>query len=263
MTLVLQGLAAARPRNGDNARWGAAILVAAIIHAAGAIGLWRWREPVAPLIAIPPATFIDLAPLPAPPVPPQALQSPEPPLEIPPDAAPPELVQPPEAIEPPEPIEPPAPVALPKPPPPKPKPHPVARVPVTPPAMPQAAQQEAAAPAATPTAATPVPVAPATSSALPSFSALVAAQLERNKRYPTMAQRRGEEGSALLRFSIDRSGNVVRAQIERSSGHTLLDDEVMALLRRAAPLPAPPSEIAGDTVTLIVPVSFSLRGRGD
>jgi periplasmic protein TonB len=253
VTLVLPAVASARARNKDGTRWGVALLVALLIHATGAIGLWRWREPVAPISATPPATFIDLEPLPTPPAPEQQ------PAAAPPEAEPP-LDQ---VVEPPKPIEPPSPVALPKPPPPKPHPHPVVRPPMASPATHEPVRQSIAPQAAPPVAMpTPVPAAPATSSAQHSFSALIAAQLERYKRYPALAQRRGEEGTVLLRFAIDRSGNVVAAQIERSSGHTMLDDEVMALVRRAAPLPAPPADLAGNTVTLVVPVSFSMHAGG-
>jgi protein TonB len=95
--------------------------------------------------------------------------------------------------------------------------------------------------------------------AVPRFSDLIAAQLERYKRYPAMAQRRGEQGVALLRFTLDRAGEVSNARIEGSSGHADLDAEVLALLHRAAPLPQIPTDIAANTLDIVVPVSFALR----
>ena len=45
----------------------------------------------------------------------------------------------------------------------------------------------------------------------------------------------------------------------RSSGATSLDEEALALLRRAQPFPAPPRELAGDHVDLTVPIRFNLK----
>ncbi|HBS54681.1 MAG TPA: hypothetical protein DEA38_03005 [Stenotrophomonas sp.] len=45
------------------------------------------------------------------------------------------------------------------------------------------------------------------------------------------------------------------------SGRTLLDDEALATLARAAPLPPPPASLPGDPLEVVVPVSFFLDGR--
>ena len=42
-----------------------------------------------------------------------------------------------------------------------------------------------------------------------SYRVMISAWLEGHKRYPELARQRGEEGSAPLRFRIDRSGRVV------------------------------------------------------
>src|ERR1700676_1871180 len=61
--------------------------------------------------------------------------------------------------------------------------------------------------------------------------------LQKFKRYPSGAQSRGEEGTVLLSFSVDRNGHVLAHQIVRSSGFPELDAEVTALIERAQPLP--------------------------
>lgn len=70
---------------------------------------------------------------------------------------------------------------------------------------------------------------------------------------------RGEQGVVLVVFALDRQGGVSDAHIERSSGHSLLDEEVLALLQRAAPLPPIPPEIAGARLEITVPIAFTLR----
>jgi periplasmic protein TonB len=91
------------------------------------------------------------------------------------------------------------------------------------------------------------------------FQRQLMAQLDRAKRYPPAAQQRRAQGVAYLRFTMDRSGKVLATVLERSSGHEDLDAEVLALIKRADPLPAFPPEMAQDRLELVVPVQFSLR----
>lgn len=86
-------------------------------------------------------------------------------------------------------------------------------------------------------------------------------RLERFKRYPAFARFDRQQGIAYVRFVMNRDGRVLSARIERSSGYALLDEETLALVRRAEPLPKPPPEVAGDTLELVVPVEFSLNRR--
>ncbi len=89
----------------------------------------------------------------------------------------------------------------------------------------------------------------------------ILATMERNKRYPGPAQRRRQEDIVYVRFTIDRDGNVLEARIERSHGYSLLDQEVLAMLQRSSPLPAPPTQVSGERVEIVVPVEFFIRGR--
>ena len=84
-------------------------------------------------------------------------------------------------------------------------------------------------------------------------------QLQRFKRYPALAQSRKEEGVVLLSFSLDRSGHVLAHSIARSSGHADLDNEVLAMIMRAEPLPPFPESMSQTQIDLTVPIRFSLR----
>jgi protein TonB len=95
--------------------------------------------------------------------------------------------------------------------------------------------------------------------AVPNWKSQLVARLERAKRYPSEAQSRGEQGVAQLAFSVDRSGGVHHARIVRSSGSGLLDEATLALVERAAPLPAPPSEISGAQIAISVPIRYNMR----
>ena len=84
-------------------------------------------------------------------------------------------------------------------------------------------------------------------------------QLQRYKRYPAAAQSRNEQGVVLLNFSIDRTGRVLAHSIARSSGYADLDNEVMAMITRAEPLPPFPASMPQPRLDLTVPIRFSLR----
>jgi periplasmic protein TonB len=80
----------------------------------------------------------------------------------------------------------------------------------------------------------------------------VIAHLNRNKRSPG-----GSRGVATVAFSIDRGGRVISARLVRSSGSAALDAEAVALVRRASPVPPPPSNVKGGSILLSAPVRVS------
>jgi periplasmic protein TonB len=116
---------------------------------------------------------------------------------------------------------------------------------------------------APPTAATQPSAAQNTASSAAStrasWQAQLVAWLEKYKRYPRVAQEQRQQGVVYLRFAIDRQGKVLSSQVSKSSGFELLDAEVLALMERAQPVPAPPPEVGGNRIELQVPVAFSLR----
>jgi periplasmic protein TonB len=93
----------------------------------------------------------------------------------------------------------------------------------------------------------------------PSWQATLVRQLQRFKRYPPEAQSRHEQGVVLLGFTLDRNGHVLAHNIARSSGYANLDDEVMAMIIRAQPLPPFPASMTQPRIDLTVPIRFSLR----
>ncbi len=85
------------------------------------------------------------------------------------------------------------------------------------------------------------------------------AALNRAKRYPRDAARNREEGTARIRFFVDRRGWVHGVRPVRSSGSNALDAEAVALPPRAAPLPRPPRELGGHRIELTVPIEFFVQ----
>ncbi|HLN07705.1 MAG TPA: energy transducer TonB [Xanthobacteraceae bacterium] len=88
-----------------------------------------------------------------------------------------------------------------------------------------------------------------------SWQRQLVAHLERHKRYPPRAH--GEQGVASVAFIVDREGRVSGIRIVRSSGSAALDDETLAMIRRAQPLPVPPDGILDAELSFIVPVRYA------
>lgn len=107
----------------------------------------------------------------------------------------------------------------------------------------------------------PAPPAPQVSKGKPTWEGLVLGALNKAKRYPSAASFRRQQGVPYIRFVLDRQGKVLSVRLERSSGFRSLDDEALALPKRASPLPKPPKDVRGDTIELVVPVEFFLRTR--
>ena len=100
---------------------------------------------------------------------------------------------------------------------------------------------------------------PNNSKAVATWTTQVVALIERNKRYPEAAQSRRQEGIAYVLFTLDREGRVIDSRVQRSSGVAALDEEALALLRRAQPFPKPPKEFQGDSVPVSLPLRFNLK----
>jgi protein TonB len=131
-----------------------------------------------------------------------------------------------------------------------------ARTPAPTTSAPQAIPEQSAAVPAAPMQGR---LTPTPSNAVPTWKTHILALLERNKRYPEAAQSRHQQGVAQVFFSIDRQGRVLNSRVVRSSGASALDDEALAILRRAEPFPPPPPELPGARVDLTVPIRFNLR----
>jgi len=83
----------------------------------------------------------------------------------------------------------------------------------------------------------------------------LAAHLDRYQRYPE--NRSGRSPEIVISFVLDRTGRVMAASIAKSSGDSAFDKAALTTIRRADPVPAPPpSLVAGDTLTVSMPVHF-------
>lgn len=253
-------------RRDETLRWGLSFL--AVLAVSGGVIWWVMHLPPSPVpVPEPPpaAIAIDMAPEP--------VSTPTPPTDAPvgpkqtlsvPDTTP---IEPPKITAPPSPAPNP-PVPLPKMEKPpkiikKHKPVPLLKKPIPdkmPPAEATTAPPSSEAPPA-PTQAAPAPGASSSKASHDpvTWQGALLAQLEKFKRYPSDAMADHQEGVPTVTFSMDRKGHVLSVTLANSSGHPLLDQEAVALPRRAQPLPIPPDSVEGDPITLTVPVEFYIH----
>ena len=271
------------------ARWGGALVTILALHAgAGLSGfiVWNHTEPPTPP---PAAIMLELMPAPAAPPAPQVTAPPEPtppppepevdlaqllppipdlPL-TPPDIPAPEVVlpkpEPEKKVEEPKPEKPKEKpkekVEKPKS---KPKPDPEPEVVQEPT---QQTTQQQAAKAAAPVQPSTAPAAPSAaevarvSAAKVTWRGILEAHLQKFQKYPRAAQRRNVEGTAWIRFRMDRQGKVLSSTIERTSEHEVLDEAALDMIERAQPLPPLPDDVPGESIELIIPAVFNIENR--
>ncbi len=278
-------------------RWGCATLCVATLHVGTVYAVVNWPRPPAPAGEPPAAVMVELAPMPVAPETPEMDVAVGPQQEMSEESTPTEAqdeaeetpkdpVEPVKTEPPPEPVQDPIePIVDPEPDLPELPKMEVAEAVLPPPAVtpvepekseavkakekpkeaekkkseskPESVAQAASAPKPIESARAKVNAAPssgtASAASISSWRGSVIAHLDRHKRSPGG----GARGTSSVAFTINRSGSVISARLIRSSGNKNLDQEAVALARRASPVPKPPANIKGGSIVLSVPIRFS------
>ncbi len=79
------------------------------------------------------------------------------------------------------------------------------------------------------------------------------------KTYPRDARSAGAEGEVRVLFTMDRYGTVIAQEIETSSGHRVLDDAALSLLGELGKMPTPPTHLAGESFSMVIPLNYAIR----
>ena len=238
----------------DARRWLTCSAIVLCAYAAAGAGLMTWRQSQ-PIEAAEPAgaIVIDFAPLPAAPQAPQNNVAPGPEQVMSQVTPKPEEQKPEEdkleklpempnseaALKAPEPTPPPE--------------EAQEAAPTT--SAPQALTERSAVQAAAPTEGRPDA---RQTEALATWKTQLIAAIERNKRYPDAARAQRAQGIAQIAFALDRQGRVVETRLVRGSGATALDEEALAIPRRAQPFPVPP-QMAGERIVINMPIRFTVK----
>lgn len=86
------------------------------------------------------------------------------------------------------------------------------------------------------------------------YLAMLREKIEKNRRYPASARRRGTQGTATVSIVISATGSVSSASLKTRSGSFALDREATRMIQRAAPFPPPPTA----PFTVVLPIVFEL-----
>lgn len=92
------------------------------------------------------------------------------------------------------------------------------------------------------------------------YGQLLHDMISKNKTYPQIAIRRNLQGTVLVsaRFSKGRLVEIVL--LEPSSGHKVLDDAALAMLKKAVEALPVRGDLSRKSFTVVVPVDFKLEG---
>jgi protein TonB len=84
-------------------------------------------------------------------------------------------------------------------------------------------------------------------------------RIEQLKRYPLQARTRHWEGKVILEAVIRDDGTIVKLRIDESSGHAILDQDALNVVKKASPL-ALKHPLGQPQITILVPISYNLDG---
>lgn len=91
------------------------------------------------------------------------------------------------------------------------------------------------------------------------FGNEVLAAVAGKRHYPRAARESGQEGVVRLNIVIDRAGRLVAAQVDRSSGHEVLDAAAVAAARAVSRFPRAPAALPGVQFSFTIPMRFAMR----
>jgi len=70
---------------------------------------------------------------------------------------------------------------------------------------------------------------------------------------------RGWQGTATVALKFGAGHRFLGATVQRSSGHEVLDEQALEMVKDAHPLPQPPESLRKRDFTVLVPVVFRLK----
>lgn len=96
--------------------------------------------------------------------------------------------------------------------------------------------------------------------ALKNWQSVVLSKLQAAKKYPPYALRTHMEDTILVRFLVNSAGEVSEAEVLKSAGYSLLDNETLSLISRVSPLPIPPeTALVNGHAEIVVPIIFTIN----
>jgi len=84
-------------------------------------------------------------------------------------------------------------------------------------------------------------------------------KIESHRRYPRSARKHKLEGNSMVEFIVMSNGGAYSDNLLHSSGYAVLDDEALAMVKRASPFPPIPAEFKLSEFRMEVTIIFDLQ----
>jgi protein TonB len=91
---------------------------------------------------------------------------------------------------------------------------------------------------------------------IPCYLEVVRKYLQAYVIYPREAVFRHVQGVVIIHFVSDRDGNLVSFDVANSSGHPVLDDAALALMKQAQKIPPIPSDLHAGKLNADIPIAY-------
>ena len=103
------------------------------------------------------------------------------------------------------------------------------------------------------------PVTPPDPDLLAGYGQALSQAIGRHQRYPRIAQMRGWQGTAMVALKFGSGNRLLATTLHKSSGHEVLDEQALAMVKDAQPLPNPPERLRNRDFAVLVPIVFRIK----
>jgi protein TonB len=104
-----------------------------------------------------------------------------------------------------------------------------------------------------------MPASMASAGSLANWHKSIAKRVAKKQVYPRAAMMREIEGKAKVSITVSRDGRVLEHKVVQKTGEPILDKEIVKLVRRIDPLPAPPADVPDDKLTFVLPLAWTIQ----
>lgn len=87
----------------------------------------------------------------------------------------------------------------------------------------------------------------------------VVQKISKEHIYPRSAIQKELEGVAKVQITIDRSGAITDYKIVEPTGESALDSAIPKMMEKINPIPTPPSSLADNNLTFVLPIAWRLN----
>jgi protein TonB len=103
------------------------------------------------------------------------------------------------------------------------------------------------------------PATPPEPDLLAGYGHALSQAIGRHQRYPRLAQMRGWQGTSMVALKFGSGNRLIASTLHKSSGHEILDEQALEMVRDAQPLPNAPERLRNRDFTVLVPIVFRLK----